>query len=153
VQHLVLDLLQTGANAMEWMADALRIGQQVTADKPMALIVDDSLSTRRSLAQFVGDMGMEVRTAKDGYEAIEILQEHTPHIILVDMEMPRMNGLELTAHVRANETTKHIPVIMITSRNTEKHRSLATAAGVDTYLNKPFSEEELLHHIQENMHA
>jgi chemosensory pili system protein ChpA (sensor histidine kinase/response regulator) len=153
VQHLVLDLLQTGANAMEWMADALRIGQQITADKPMALIVDDSLSTRRSLAQFVGDMGMEVRTAKDGFEAIEILQEHTPHIILVDMEMPRMNGLELTAHVRANETTKHIPVIMITSRNTEKHRSLATAAGVDTYLNKPFSEEELLHHIQENMHA
>ncbi len=153
VQHLVLDLLQTGANAMDWMADALRIGQQITADKPMALIVDDSLSTRRSLAQFVGDMGMEVRTAKDGFEAIEILQEHTPHIILVDMEMPRMNGLELTAHVRANETTKHIPVIMITSRNTEKHRSLATAAGVDTYLNKPFSEEELLHHIQENMHA
>lgn len=153
VQHLVLDLLQTGANAMDWMADALRIGQQVTADKPMALIVDDSLSTRRSLAQFVGDMGMEVRTAKDGFEAIEVLQEHTPHIILVDMEMPRMNGLELTAHVRANETTKHIPVIMITSRNTEKHRSLATAAGVDTYLNKPFSEEELLHHIQENMHA
>lgn len=153
VQHLVLDLLQTGANAMDWMADALRIGQQITAEKPMALIVDDSLSTRRSLAQFVGDMGMEVRTAKDGFEAIEVLQEHTPHIILVDMEMPRMNGLELTAHVRANEATKHIPVIMITSRNTEKHRSLATAAGVDTYLNKPFSEEELLHHIQENMHA
>lgn len=153
VQHLVLELLQTGANAMEWMADALRIGQQITAEKPMALIVDDSLSTRRSLAQFVGDMGMEVRTAKDGFEAIEVLQEHTPHIILVDMEMPRMNGLELTAHVRANETTKHIPVIMITSRNTEKHRSLAAAAGVDTYLNKPFSEEELLHHIQENMHA
>ena len=70
-----------------------------------------------------------------------------------DLEMPRMNGLELTAHVRANESTKHIPVIMITSRNTEKHRNLATAAGVDTYLNKPFSEEELLHHIQENMHA
>jgi len=153
IQQLVLELLQSGANAMEWMADAMRISQQTAATKPMALIVDDSLSTRRSLAQFVGDMGMEVRTAKDGFEAIEILQEQMPHIILVDMEMPRMNGLELTAHVRANEVTKHIPVIMITSRNTEKHRNLATAAGVDTYLNKPFSEEELLHHIQESMHA
>ncbi len=153
VQQLVLERLQRGINALDWMADALRMSQQVTATKPMALIVDDSLSTRRSLAQFVGDMGMEVRTAKDGFEAIEILQEQTPHIMLVDMEMPRMNGLELTAHVRANESTKHIPVIMITSRNTDKHRNLASAAGVDTYLNKPFSEEELLHHIQENMHA
>ncbi|MET0356461.1 MAG: response regulator [Cellvibrio sp.] len=153
IQHLVLELLQSGANTMDWMADTMRIGQQTVANKPMALIVDDSLSTRRSLAQFVGDMGMDVRTAKDGFEAIEILQEQTPHIMLVDMEMPRMNGLELTAHVRANEITKHIPVIMITSRNTEKHRNLASAAGVDTYLNKPFSEEELLHHIQENMHA
>ncbi|GGY74791.1 hypothetical protein GCM10011613_20320 [Cellvibrio zantedeschiae] len=153
VQHLIMDMLQRGVSTLGWMADTLRLSQQAAASKPMALIVDDSLSTRRSLAQFVGDMGMEVRTAKDGFEAIEILQEQTPHIMLVDMEMPRMNGLELTAHVRANESTKHIPVIMITSRNTEKHRSLASAAGVDTYLNKPFSEEELLHHIQENMHA
>jgi len=153
VQQLVLDMLQRGINALDWMANRLRVSQHMIADKPMALIVDDSLSTRRSLAQFVGDMGMEVRTAKDGFEAIEILQDQTPHIMLVDMEMPRMNGLELTAHVRANESTRHIPVIMITSRNTEKHRNLATAAGVDTYLNKPFSEEELLHYIQENMHA
>ena len=151
VQQLVLNMLQSGGNASEWLGENMRISQQHRADKPMALIVDDSLSTRRSLAQFVGDLGMEVCTAKDGFEAIEILQEQTPQLMLVDMEMPRMNGLELTAHVRANETTKHIPIIMITSRNTEKHRSLASAAGVDTYLNKPFSEEELLHHIQENM--
>ncbi|RYY75087.1 MAG: hybrid sensor histidine kinase/response regulator [Gammaproteobacteria bacterium] len=153
IQHLVLESLQSGVNAMDWVADAMLVNQKTAVTKPMALIVDDSLSTRRSLAQFVGDMGMEVRTAKDGFEAIEVLQTQVPHIILVDMEMPRMNGLELTAHVRANEDTKHVPVIMITSRNTEKHRNLATAAGVDTYLNKPFSEEELLHHIQENMHA
>lgn len=153
VQHLVLNMLQSGINSAELMTEAMRISQQRANDRPMALIVDDSLSTRRSLAQFVGDLGMDVRTAKDGFEAIEIMQEHTPQIMLVDMEMPRMNGLELTAHVRANEITKHIPVIMITSRNTEKHRSLASAAGVDTYLNKPFSEEELLHYIQENMHV
>lgn len=151
VQHLVLEMLQRGENAIDWMSDAMRMGQQTMTHKPMALIVDDSLSTRRSLAQFVGDMGMDVRTAKDGFEAIDILQEQTPHIMLVDMEMPRMNGLELTAHVRANDITRHVPVIMITSRNTEKHRNLAAAAGVNIYLNKPFSEEELLHHIQENM--
>lgn len=152
VQQLVANMLSAGAGAMDWMQQSMRISQQTMADKPMALIVDDSLSTRRSLAQFVGDMGMEVYTAKDGFEAIEFMQEQTPSIILVDMEMPRMNGLELTAHVRANDTTRHIPVIMITSRNTEKHRSLAAAAGVNTYLNKPFSEEELLHHIQDSMH-
>lgn len=152
VQQLVANLLNAGTGAMEWMQQSMRISQQTMADKPMALIVDDSLSTRRSLAQFVGDMGMEVHTAKDGFEAIEFMQEQTPSIILVDMEMPRMNGLELTAHVRANDTTRHIPVIMITSRNTEKHRNLAAAAGVNTYLNKPFSEEELLHHIQDSMH-
>lgn len=151
VQQLVVNTLNAGAGAMEWMQQSMRISQQAMADKPMALIVDDSLSTRRSLAQFVGDMGMDVYTARDGFEAIEFMQEQTPSIILVDMEMPRMNGLELTAHVRANDTTRHIPVIMITSRNTEKHRSLAAAAGVNTYLNKPFSEEELLHHIQDSI--
>lgn len=151
VQELVLDMLRQGLDAFERINFAMNSHQHMTSEKPMALIVDDSLSTRRSLAQFIGDMGMEVRTAKDGFEAIEVLQEKTPQIMLVDMEMPRMNGLELTAHVRASETTKHIPVIMITSRNTEKHRSLASAAGVNTYLNKPYSEEELLHHIQETI--
>ena len=152
MQQLVLNLKQSDMHNNQWMADAMRISQQANDARPMALVVDDSLSTRRSLAQFVNDIGMDVRTAKDGFEAIEILAEKMPSIILVDMEMPRMNGLEFTAHVRASELTKHIPVIMITSRNTEKHRSLASAAGVDTYLNKPFSEEELLRHIQETVH-
>ena len=64
------------------------------------------------------------------------------------MEMPRMNGLELTSHVRNRETTKDLPVIMITSRSTEKHRREAQAVGVNIYLTKPFSEDELLDHIQ-----
>jgi chemotaxis protein histidine kinase CheA/DNA-binding NarL/FixJ family response regulator len=153
IQQLVLNMLQLGNNHNQWMQDALRLRPQATEARPMALVVDDSLSTRRSLAQFVNDMGMDVRTAKDGFEAIDILQEQTPSIILVDMEMPRMNGLEFTAHVRANDITKHIPVIMITSRNTDKHRNLARAAGVDMYVNKPFSEEELLQFIQDAMHS
>jgi chemosensory pili system protein ChpA (sensor histidine kinase/response regulator) len=64
--------------------------------------------------------------------------------MLVDMEMPRMNGLELTAHVRASQETGNIPIFMITSRTTEKHREQAKAAGVDHYLTKPYQDTELL---------
>ncbi len=116
-----------------------------------ALIVDDSLSARRSLAQFVRDLGMEVLTAKDGFEAINVISERRPNLVLVDMEMPRMNGLELTAHLRSNQDTSTIPVIMITSRSTQKHRELAQAAGVNGYLNKPWSDEELLESIEKQI--
>jgi chemotaxis protein histidine kinase CheA/ActR/RegA family two-component response regulator len=121
---------------------------EMVRERPMALVVDDSLSARRSLAQFVGDMGMEVYTAKDGFEAIQIIEQRLPSIILVDLEMPRMNGLELTSHLRAKDETRDIPIIMITSRATEKHRSMASRVGVNTYLNKPWTDEELLSSIQ-----
>lgn len=112
-----------------------------------ALVVDDSLTARRAAAKVVKDAGYTVRTAIDGLEAVSILQNFVPDVMLVDMEMPRMNGLELTAHVRNSENTKHIPVIMITSRSTEKHRQQAKAAGVDVYITKPFSDEVLLDHV------
>ena len=112
--------------------------------RPFALAVDDSLSARRSLAQCVQDAGFEVRTARDGLEAIAIIQGRRPDIVLADLEMPRMNGLELTAHLRANPATRDLPVIMITSRSTDKHRREAERAGVNVYLTKPFAEDELL---------
>ncbi len=118
---------------------------------PIALIVDDSLSSRRSLAQFLSDMGFATKTAKDGFEAIDLINEKVPALILVDLEMPRMNGLELTEHLRSKENTRNLPVIMITSRTTQKHRHLASAAGVNSYISKPFSEDELLHTIEEHM--
>ncbi len=114
------------------------------APRPFALAVDDSLSARRSLAQCVQDAGFEVRTARDGLEAIAIIQGRRPDIVLADLEMPRMNGLELTAHLRANPATRDLPVIMITSRSTDKHRREAERAGVNVYLTKPFAEDELL---------
>ena len=117
------------------------------SDAPCALIVDDSLSARRSLAEYVKDLGYEIMTAKDGIEAIEVIEKKIPDILLVDLEMPRMNGVELTAHVRADEKTRDIPIIMITSRATEKHQSMANSAGVNVYLTKPFSEETLMEHI------
>lgn len=112
-----------------------------------ALVVDDSLSARRATAQIMRDAGYEVRTAIDGLDAVAILDEVIPDVILVDMEMPRMNGLELTTHVRARKLDKRIPIIMITSRSTQKHRQQGDAAGVDAYLVKPFSEDALLQHI------
>ncbi len=132
-------------HAMSQMAAAEQHG--AVHDAHTALVVDDSLTARRAAAKVMKDAGYTVRTAIDGLEAVTILQNFVPDIMLVDMEMPRMNGLELTAHVRNAERTKHTPVIMITSRSTEKHRQQGKSAGVDVYLTKPFSDEVLLDHV------
>jgi chemosensory pili system protein ChpA (sensor histidine kinase/response regulator) len=116
---------------------------------PRALVVDDSLSARRALAEFVRDLGFEVQTAGDGLEAVALLERTVPDILLIDLEMPRMNGLELTAHVRSRNATMHLPVLMVTSRSTEKHRRSAMQAGVSVYLVKPFAEDVLATHIQQ----
>ena len=120
-----------------------------SADIRSALVVDDSLTARRAAAKVMKDAGYSVRTAIDGLEAVALLQNFIPDIMLVDMEMPRMNGLELTAHVRNAEKTRLIPVIMITSRSTEKHRQQGKAAGVNVYLTKPFSDKVLLNHVMQ----
>jgi chemosensory pili system protein ChpA (sensor histidine kinase/response regulator) len=141
------DLLRRPARAYTGVLaheDAIRTAHMA----PVALVVDDSLSARRALAEFVKDLGFDVRTAGDGLEAAAILEHTLPTILLVDLEMPRMNGLELTAHVRSQTRTAHVPVIMITSRSTEKHRQSAVQAGVNAYLIKPFADDELATHIQ-----
>ncbi len=140
LQQLALDYLGAGNTS----ASLPLLPQDADASRPpLVLVVDDSLSTRRSLSQFVTDMGLDVATAKDGFEAVELLEQRLPSLLLVDMEMPRMNGLELSAHLRARDETQHLPIVMITSRNSDKHRRLAHQAGVDHYLCKPFAEDEL----------
>ncbi len=111
------------------------------------LVVEDSISTRRSLAEFMQDLNYKVYTAKDGVEAIEIMRDHSPTLLLTDLEMPRMNGLELTSYVRFHDETKNIPIIMLTSRTTEKHRKEAKSIGVNEYLSKPFVEDVLLEKV------
>jgi CheY-like chemotaxis protein len=101
---------------------------------PCALVVDDSLSARRALAQFIADSGFEVHTARDGMEAVQLIEQRRPDILLADLEMPRMNGVELTSHICAQSTTAKLPVIMITSRTASKHRQQAEAAGVNVYI-------------------
>ena len=109
-----------------------------------ALIVEDSISTRKSLAQFMRDLGFNVNTAKDGVEAIDQIQKQVPSVVLTDLEMPRMNGLELVNHLRANTKTAFTPIVIITSKSTEKHRKEAQRLGVSAYITKPYDEDELL---------
>ncbi len=114
---------------------------------PTVLVVDDSLSVRRAMEQLLRDAGYEVRLARDGLEAITLMQGKRPDIMLVDMEMPRMNGIELSTHVRNSAGMNDIPIIMITSRSTDKHRKQAAAAGVSVYMTKPYAEDQLLQQI------
>ncbi|MBE9608579.1 hybrid sensor histidine kinase/response regulator [Chitinilyticum piscinae] len=118
---------------------------------PRALVVDDSISARRATTQFMRDSGFEVRSALDGLDAIEQLENWQPDIVLVDMEMPRMNGLELAAYFRTQEHLRQIPIIMITSRSTEKHRRQAELSGVSRYLVKPFQDEVLITQVMDLM--
>ncbi|TNF39001.1 MAG: hybrid sensor histidine kinase/response regulator, partial [Gammaproteobacteria bacterium] len=114
---------------------------------PCVLVVDDSLSARRSLSQFVQDLGMEVRSARDGMEAVAVIEARKPDLVLVDMEMPRMNGLELTSHIRGTPATANIPIIMITSRSSAKHEAVAQQRGVNHFMVKPFAEDELARYM------
>ncbi len=115
--------------------------------QPLALVVDDSITMRRVTQRLLERNGFQVITAKDGVEAIGVLQDHRPDIILLDVEMPRMDGYEFATHVRNNPDTASVPIIMITSRVSEKHRARAIELGVNDYLGKPYQEQELLHAV------
>jgi len=110
---------------------------------PTILVVDDSLSARQALEIALEQKEYKVATAIDGLDAIRVLDEAHPDLILVDMEMPRMNGLEFTRHVRAQPQTRELPIVMVTSRSTAKHRHSAELAGVTDYMTKPFDNEQL----------
>ncbi|MDO9212831.1 MAG: response regulator [Methylococcales bacterium] len=112
------------------------------------LIVDDSLSQRRALEHILTDAGFHVHTARDGIEAVEWLAHNKPAVVVTDLEMPRMNGLELASHIRTQERLKNLPIIMITSRSTQKHRQMADEMGIDFYLVKPVQDDNLLINIQ-----
>ncbi len=110
---------------------------------PLCLVVDDSVSVRRTTEIFVRDLGFEVDGAADGIEALERVRRRVPDLALVDMEMPRMNGLEFVRALRADPRSANVAVIMITSRYSERHKTLALEAGVDVFLTKPYTEDAL----------
>jgi chemosensory pili system protein ChpA (sensor histidine kinase/response regulator) len=112
--------------------------------RTFAMVVDDSITVRRVTQRLLERNGMRVLTARDGLDAVSLLQDHVPDIILLDIEMPRMDGYEVAKHVRNDARLKDVPIIMITSRVGEKHRARAIELGVNDYLGKPYQEAQLL---------
>lgn len=108
------------------------------------MVVDDSLTVRKITGRLLERAGYHVLTAKDGVDALEQLVDTVPDVMLVDIEMPRMDGFDLTRNVRSDDRTRNVPIIMITSRIADKHRNYAREIGVNHYLGKPYQEEELL---------
>ncbi|MFH7344875.1 Hpt domain-containing protein [Pseudomonas syringae pv. tagetis] len=113
----------------------------------LVMVVDDSVTVRKVTSRLLERHGMHVLTAKDGIDAMTLLQEHTPDIMLLDIEMPRMDGFEVASQIRQDQQLKALPIIMITSRSGQKHRDRAMAVGVNEYLSKPYQETVLLESI------
>ena len=117
---------------------------QGVSQVPLILVVDDSITVRRVTQRLLKREGYRVALAADGLQALERLQEEKPTVVLSDIEMPRMDGFDLARNIRADAALRDLPIIMITSRIAEKHREHARELGVDHYLGKPYSEDELL---------
>ncbi|MBT2340172.1 MULTISPECIES: Hpt domain-containing protein [Pseudomonas] len=113
----------------------------------LVLVVDDSVTVRKVTSRLLERHGMHVLTAKDGVDAMALLAEHSPDLMLLDIEMPRMDGFEVATLVRNDPRLAHLPIIMITSRTGQKHRDRAMAIGVNDYLGKPYQESVLLDSI------
>lgn len=146
---LILDLggLLRSGGVSATMERALADAVHPEARQPLAMVVDDSITVRKVTTRLLERNGMQVITAKDGVDAVAKLQEHLPDVMLLDIEMPRMDGFELATHVRNEERLRSIPIIMITSRTGDKHRRRAIEIGVDRYLGKPYQESDLLETI------
>ncbi len=112
------------------------------------MVVDDSITVRKVTQRLLQRHDYEVISAKDGVDAIAMLHESKPDVMLLDVEMPRMDGYELATHMRDDENFKNIPIIMITSRTGDKHRERALKIGVNEYMGKPYQEQELISNIQ-----
>jgi chemosensory pili system protein ChpA (sensor histidine kinase/response regulator) len=145
---MILDLLGLiRSSLVQEYRPPTREAQEAQASRRCVMIVDDSLTVRRVTSRMLSRQDMDVITARDGVDALAQLEERIPDVILLDVEMPRMDGYELTRHIRRSPRLNKIPLIMITSRAGEKHRKYAEELGVDRYLGKPYQEAELLDEI------
>ena len=133
-----------------WMVERPSPGVQRAAlaeVPPTVMVVDDSLTVRKATQRLLAREGYDVMLAKDGVDALRQLQDRRPDVMLVDIEMPRMDGFDLTRNVRGDAQHGDIPIVMITSRMADKHRNYALSLGVDVYLGKPWRDDELLRYI------
>lgn len=143
---LILDLPLLARLGLAQRSTAVVEAAPVSA-QPLVMVVDDSITVRKVTSRLLERNDIRPVTAKDGVDAIAQLEEVIPDVMLLDIEMPRMDGYELATHIRNTERLKHIPIIMITSRSGEKHRQRAMEIGVDFYMSKPYQETELLENI------
>ncbi|OOG50745.1 Hpt domain-containing protein [Polaromonas sp. C04] len=134
------DILEHAGSGAAGGAAALALPPQV----PLILVVDDSITVRRVTQRLLQREGYRVALAVDGLQALERLAEERPALVLSDIEMPRMDGFDLARNIRGDQHMHDLPIVMITSRIAEKHREHAKQLGVNHYLGKPYSEEELL---------
>jgi chemotaxis protein histidine kinase CheA/CheY-like chemotaxis protein len=143
----LLDVAELARSPREISLRAAAAARAQSIRRSRVLVVDDSMSVRRAVAALLEDQGYDVTMARDGLEAIKLMEVARPDVLLTDLEMPNMNGLELAQHVRSRTELAALPVIMITSRSMDKHRRQALAAGVSVYLTKPYTDHELLQHV------
>lgn len=128
------------------------VAAEVSAEPARAtrvMVVDDSVTVRRVTEKFLNTQAFSVLTAKDGMEALECIAEFQPDVVLMDIEMPRMDGFELLGHLRRDPQWQRLPIIMISSRTAQKHREHAAALGATGFLGKPYQNDVLLDAIQE----
>lgn len=144
VQLANREILAVGSVVVKASKKAVKI-----VTKPRALVVDDSLTMRKVLSRLLEREGYEVLVAKDGMDAMQVLQQSTPDIILTDIEMPRMDGFGLARNIRDDARTANTPLIMISSRTADKHQNLAKEIGVDAFFGKPVQDDELLSKVNE----
>jgi chemosensory pili system protein ChpA (sensor histidine kinase/response regulator) len=152
---LILDLLaQIRAHQARQIHGALHNEERFhgaaepAAPKPLVvMVVDDSVTVRKVTSRLLERHGMQVLTARDGVEALALLREQRPDVLLLDIEMPRMDGFEVATQIRRDPQLVDLPIIMITSRTGAKHRDRALAIGVNDYLGKPYQEAQLLDSI------
>jgi chemosensory pili system protein ChpA (sensor histidine kinase/response regulator) len=148
---IILDLMALVRSSMllEEQSTAVLEQAEEAADTFTVMVVDDSVTVRKVTSRFLEREGFEVILAKDGADAMLQLQDRQPDVMLLDIEMPRMDGFEVASSVKNSDQLKDIPIIMITSRTGEKHRERAMSLGVERYMGKPFVEDELLDNINE----
>ena len=142
----IVDLPRIGQTDDKGLTHDSRSSNEVSLS---ILVVDDSVTVRKVTSRILRRQGYRVLTAKDGVEALKAMQEEIPAVILLDIEMPRMDGFEVATRVRASQELSNIPIIMITSRTGDKHRQRAMELGVDHYMGKPYQEEHLLETLDE----
>ncbi len=146
---LILDASALARRAQTGESDApLPASEPVAATgRPTVMVVDDSITVRKVTTRLLQRHDLQVVTAKDGVDALALLEQQVPDIMLLDIEMPRMDGYELATHIRNDDRLRHVPILMITSRSGAKHRERAMNIGVNDYLGKPYQEAELLERI------